>query len=176
MYSATFIFLTILGISLAYLPDPDNCCEKVKIKKTSKSWLNGKVLKLDTAREYLEYNICPSCDYDVIGHEVIDARIAYEDGEWQVQWGFLMQYILVSSNSSQACPENVEVWTNRGVLGEYLSVSEVEINCYKPFHKKYWYVILITSLLPLVCCYLCCFGCCCCSMKNTKSDNSFVNM
>ena len=70
MCCSTFIFFTILGVSLAYLPDPENCCERVKIKgiqKASMSWLDG--AKFELEGEYLVYHI--------LSTSVDDARIAY---------------------------------------------------------------------------------------------------
>ena len=161
MYSATFIFLTILGRSLAYLPDPDNCCESVEMKKYSDSYLDG-VFKLDTLKEYL-----------VNEQFVNDAKISYNERteEWLIRWGQWLEY---SSNSTETCPENVEAWDNRGILGDYLGVSEMKVVCYKPFYKKYWYVILIACLLVVV---LCCRSCCGrLSKKNEKSENAVMEV
>ena len=160
MYFSTSIFLTVLGTSLAYLPDPDNCCKSVQLKKPENTLTNGKVFKLDNLKEYLVYELCEYCEDYLISYVV-------EDKEWRVIWS--SRGLKYSSNSTESCPENVEAWDNRNFFGDYLGVSEMKLVCYKPFYKKYWYVILIACLLVVV---LCCCSCCDrLSKKNEKSEN-----
>ena len=170
MYFSAFIFLSVLETSLANLPDPDNCCQSVKIKKSESAYLNGEVFKLDNAREYLVSDLG-----SIWGDP---ERITYEDGEWQVQqnWPFGWTIIFSSNSTTKTCPENVEVWTYHTYNGDYLSVSDMKIVCYKPFYKKYWYVILIACLLGVVV-VVCFFLCCCCLCgKKKKSENAVVEV
>ena len=162
MYFSTSIFLTALGTSLAYLPDPDNCCKSVKVKKSETSLINGEVFKLDNLKEYLVYEPCEyfSCEDFLISYDV-------KDKEWRVIWSSLG--VKYSSNSTESCPEIVETWDHLGLFGDYLGVSEMKVVCYKPFYKKYWYVILIACLLVVVLC--CCSYCGGLSKKNEKSEN-----
>ena len=166
MYFSTSIFLTVLGTSLAYLPDPDNCCKSVKVKKSETSLINGEVFKLDNLKEYLVYEPCEYCEDFFIFYDV-------EDEEWNVYKGHWLG-LKYSSNSTEACPENVEAWDNRNFFGDYLGVSEMKLVCYKPFYKKYWYVILIACILVvLLFCYFCCGRL---SKKNEKSENAAMEV
>ena len=96
MYVFMIFFLTILRSSLAFLPDPDNCCKTVKIKTNGEfTWLyDGDIYKLKG--DYLE-------------NELEDSRIYYHvaDEEWRISY---IGYPERLSNSSQKCPENVEDW------------------------------------------------------------------
>ena len=144
-------FLTILRSSLAFLPDPDNCCKTVKIKTNGEfTWLwNGDIYKLKG--DYLE-------------NETGGSRIYYHvaDEEWRISY---IGYPERLSNSSQKCPENVEDWFGciqnmwSQCTNEVFS-SNLKIVCYTPWYKKYWYVIVIVTLLSFCCCCCCCCFCC----------------
>ena len=177
MYFSTSIFLTVLGTSLAYLPDPDHCCESVKINKSETSLINGEVFKLDSLKEYLVYfPRNPTEEYSKF-------EITYdvEDEEWHliaslVIDGYSSYLLKYSSNSTDVCPENAETWDQRNgwMDAPYLGVSEMKLVCYQPFYKKYWYVILIACILVvLLFCYFCCGRL---SKKNEKSENAAMEV
>ena len=89
------ISLIIVKTTLAYLPDPQNCCEYVTSEVKGASTVKT-VYKFES--QYLVQLV----NMDDALHRG-DERISYENGEWQIQEIYRNQYnrykILFSSNT-----------------------------------------------------------------------------
>ena len=165
---------------MAHLPDPQNCCEYVTSEVKGASTVKT-VYKFES--QYLVHLV----NKDDALHRG-DERISYENGEWQIQEIYRNQYnrykILFSSNSSEACPENIDghTWTTRNKYGEYYDdygYLDIRISCLSldtPWHENSVVQWLISNLIQLllfasvVCCCCCCCWCCrCCGKMKKKS-------
>ena len=91
------VFLIIVRSSLAFLPDPDNCCKIVKIKTSGTYLHDGDIYKLKKDL-YLENEIESSTIYYYVEDE---------EWHWHISWHWRTELF---SNSSQKCPENVKDW------------------------------------------------------------------
>ena len=114
-------------------------------------------------------------DYLVYMDDILDEweeRITFENSEYQIQ--IRNSVYQFSSNSSETCPEDIDRHSWRFIdtaSWHDEEAADIEISCFTPWYKKYWYLFFI---LALVFCSGCCFLCVKGARKNNINNERFV--